>query len=259
MATVRSSLTSQSAPTPRQSHWNVPWASLRQRCSTSVVSCSFLPSVRRMAWRIPGSDRRSVAARWTHDPMAVPPPFRRRASAFLASAAGRPGGDGQGGTLRVDDLRTVVAGDEGEPGAFREAVDERGGGGLRLVQLGAVHRPGDVDDGHLGPTRLADPRHDGSGRRSGTLGRHRQDGVHGAGGLGQVLVLVAVQPERRHGAPSSSVGPGRSAGPASATATVTLSPPPRPRAADTSVRATVRGDGSGASATRSASASAAPK
>ena len=47
----RSSATSQSVPTPRQSQLNTPSLRLIASASCSGVSCSFRPSVRRMAWR----------------------------------------------------------------------------------------------------------------------------------------------------------------------------------------------------------------
>ncbi len=49
VATLRSSLTTQSVPTPRQSHWNRPWADSRARSRSASVSLSSLPSVSRMA------------------------------------------------------------------------------------------------------------------------------------------------------------------------------------------------------------------
>ena len=49
--------TSQSAPTPRQSHWNTPWTERIASCSATTDSLWFLPSVSRMAcrWVTPGT------------------------------------------------------------------------------------------------------------------------------------------------------------------------------------------------------------
>ena len=70
----RSSFTSQSAPTPRQSHWNTPVAAPIALRSSAGFSVSSRPSVSRIAWRcavstVPNS---AIAAR-SHRPIAVPP------------------------------------------------------------------------------------------------------------------------------------------------------------------------------------------
>ena len=84
---MRSSLTSQSVPTPRQSQLKTPshWRTASASCSE--VSCWFLPSVSRMACRSLAGYRANVCrASSSHWPIAVPPPARRPATACLATA-----------------------------------------------------------------------------------------------------------------------------------------------------------------------------
>ena len=82
----RSSPTSQSVPTPRQSHWKRPSqrSSTASRCSG--VSPSFWPSVSRIAWWIAsGAVLNSSAASESHVPMAVPSLGHSSSIASLAS------------------------------------------------------------------------------------------------------------------------------------------------------------------------------
>ncbi len=84
-AISRSSATSQSAPTPRQSHWNAPRHFARTASSSAGDSSCSWPSVSRMAWWIaPGYASKRVWARVSHCPIAVPPPAFR-----LVTAASR--------------------------------------------------------------------------------------------------------------------------------------------------------------------------
>ena len=73
VAILRSSETTQSVPTPRQSHWITPFAASMAASRVSADSCSSLPSVSRMACLMPGSDATRPVMRLSHDPMAVPP------------------------------------------------------------------------------------------------------------------------------------------------------------------------------------------
>lgn len=92
----RSWATSQSAPTPRQSHWNTP-SHLSSAWSSSASVWPFWPSVSRIAWWI-ASGLVSISSRASssHLPIAVPPPACIRLTASLASsrvvaeAAARP-------------------------------------------------------------------------------------------------------------------------------------------------------------------------
>ena len=149
----RSSSTSQSVPTPRQSHWNSAGDELhRSRRSCSAVSPSFLPSVSRIAcrWvagdcsnscsggRQPAADRRAAA----RDAAATPPRWPRPGSGCRpAPCPGR----------RVDDLGQPGAGDDREPGAVGDLVDRGRGGLAGRGDLGgrAAHRAGAVDDDRL--------------------------------------------------------------------------------------------------------------
>ena len=88
VATPRSSRTSQSAPTPRQSHWNTPCAWRIASWSMCGDSLWFLPSVSRMAcrWVAAGTARKSWVASRSHVPIAVPPPASSWRTARLASS-----------------------------------------------------------------------------------------------------------------------------------------------------------------------------
>ncbi len=84
---VRSSLTSQSVPTPRQSQLKTPSHWRMAAASCSGVSCWFLPSVSKMACRSLAGYRPTVCrASSSHWPMAVPPLARRPVTACLAAA-----------------------------------------------------------------------------------------------------------------------------------------------------------------------------
>ena len=81
----RSSATSQSVPTPRQSQLNTPSHRLIAAASCSGVSCSFRPSVSRMAWRSEAGWLVNMEwARRSHCPIAVPPRGSRPATACFA-------------------------------------------------------------------------------------------------------------------------------------------------------------------------------
>jgi hypothetical protein len=88
VAMPRSSRTSQSAPTPRQSHWKTPWAVRTASRSDCEDSLWFFPSVRRIACRCVtfGTDENSCVASRSQVPMAVPPPASRCRIARLASS-----------------------------------------------------------------------------------------------------------------------------------------------------------------------------
>ena len=87
METLRSSATSQSVPTPRQSQRNTPSHRLIAAASSSGVSCWFLPSVSKMACRsVAGEEEKIWCASRSHCPIAVPPLARSWRSAALASA-----------------------------------------------------------------------------------------------------------------------------------------------------------------------------
>ena len=87
VATVRSSATSQSAPTPRQSHWNTP-RGLIEHPVEHLVGLVLVPAVREEDG-VPdarlGPAARS-AARWIHAPIAVPPPACRSGHDLLGPA-----------------------------------------------------------------------------------------------------------------------------------------------------------------------------
>ncbi len=84
---VRSSLTSQSVPTPRQSQLKTPSHWRIAAASCSGVSCWFLPSVSKIACRSSAGYRPKVCrASSSHWPMAVPPLARRPVTACLAAA-----------------------------------------------------------------------------------------------------------------------------------------------------------------------------
>ena len=93
VAIRRTSPTSQSAPTPRQSHWNRPVAPASRAVSSCGVSCWFLPSVSRMAcrWVAEGTVSNTAAASSSQVPMAVPPsaakvPIAARAAARVCGS-----------------------------------------------------------------------------------------------------------------------------------------------------------------------------
>ncbi len=87
VAIPRNSSTSQSAPTPRQSHWNTSEASRTDAASVCGVSLWFWPSVSRIAcrWVADGTEPNSRVASRSHEPIAVPPPAASRATACLAA------------------------------------------------------------------------------------------------------------------------------------------------------------------------------
>ena len=82
----RSSPTSQSVPTPRQSQLNSPSHRLIASSSWAGFSCWFLPSVSRMAClSLAGYRSKVCRASSSHWPIAVPPPGRRPATACCAA------------------------------------------------------------------------------------------------------------------------------------------------------------------------------
>ena len=87
VATLRNSSTTQSVPTPRQSQLNDPSHSRIAAASWSADSCSFLPSVSKIACRkVAGLVWNIRCASRSHSPIAVPPFGWRPPSARLASA-----------------------------------------------------------------------------------------------------------------------------------------------------------------------------
>ena len=85
--TFRSSPTSQSVPTPRQSQRNTPSHRAIAAASSSGVSCWFFPSVSKIACRsVAGHEEKTWRASRSHWPIAVPPLARSCRSAAFASA-----------------------------------------------------------------------------------------------------------------------------------------------------------------------------
>ena len=140
---LRSSPTSQSVPTPRQSQRNVPSHRLIAAASSSGVSCWFLPSVSKIACR-------SVAGRRREDLVGQPQPLADRGPAVGPQLAQRRLGLRPGALARdrhrpvggVDRPGGGGARDDREPGALPDHVHGGRGGRAGLGDLGrrVVHR-----------------------------------------------------------------------------------------------------------------------
>ena len=189
----RSSATSQSAPTPRQSHWKRPSHPSSASSSSSGVSFWFSPSVRRSAWQIAGGlvaeqhvGRGEPAA---DGGAAAGLELASRVLGLGARAGGRGLEPGEG----VDLACVVGAGDHREAHAVADAVDRRARRDDRGLDLGAreFHRTRDVDDHDLG----------GGGSGDDVVGPRRGDcdqGVDVRGPACEELVLVGVGGELGH-------------------------------------------------------------
>ncbi len=91
VAISRTSLTTHRSPTPRASHWKLPWTARIARCRLPSGSDSFLPSVSRIAClrTPPGRVANVWLASMSQELIAVPPEACTRAIARFASSRAR--------------------------------------------------------------------------------------------------------------------------------------------------------------------------
>ena len=211
--------TRQSVPTPQQSHWKRPSQRLSCAVTAAGFSPSFLPSVRKTAWRM-ALGARSKMARAAREARG----HRRAAAACdLATMASAAHAVGLGGGLRLahDDLRGGVEGHDEEPGRRRGASRWPW---RRRACTASMRSPAiEPDLSTMKPTTSGARR-----RLRLRVGRDGDDRVDARLAGGEVAVLERFELE----APSSGPQGRQRAGPRVSTvlrtrATVVLSCPPR--------------------------------
>ena len=211
-------LTTQSAPTPRQSHWKLPSHSASASASSSGDSFWFSPSVRRIAWlmqvgavrdqvvrrRQPVADRGATAGlELPHRVLGVLPGGRRRGHELVP--------------VGVHVARVVVARDHPNSTSSRmQSIAAQVAATADLILV----RGKFIEPETSTMTSSADSRPRGGG--AGPGGGHADERVDPRGAGGEELVLIRLGGEGRHG-PSGGAVTGD--GTTSTTTTVMLSRP----------------------------------